>query len=243
MEIDHEAIGKIVTQFGLGKGVPNNPLAAQCKEWERRKANAEMRALLTEKIVSLYEPRFITPPETCELIEAIVTTSDARRVLELGTYTGFCVYHILRAIIGKEGISLVTVDVNPAHDVEFFGKFPFLRQIKGKTPGALDQLVGETFDLVFVDSDHSMAHTESEFDVLLKLVPPGGIFLFHDVPEWVSASEHFACAPRVWLNNKVKAGVLRGTCFPTCEQADLRVMLGEGYPKQCNPGLGVFVLV
>ena len=164
--IDHDAITKIVAPNGYGKGVWPNPFADQQKEWKRRKDNQTSRSILTRKIEMLIEPRFVTFPETSELIEALVTITDSRKILELGTYTGFTTLHILRAIIGKKDAKVVSIDARPAHDKDFWKGFEEqMEHVEGWTPQTLsDSRITRNapYDLVFVDSDHSIEHTKKE---------------------------------------------------------------------------------
>lgn len=250
--MNHDEITAVVSaQGGYGKGVTPNPYAKLQKEWERRKTYARLRSLLTDKIISLFEPRFITPPETSELIEAIVTASDSRSILELGTHTGYTALHILRAIVGKPGARLISIDARPAHDREFFTGpdiAPWFEFVEGWTPQVLSQLHGpraiankETFDLVFVDSDHSVEHTQKELGALWPLTRKGTIFLFHDVPEWQTPDNRIPPPVRTYLFSKVSDGTFQGGIVPTCEQLDCLDVWGAGYPPQANPHLGIFV--
>lgn len=245
--MDHDAITKVVTANGTipyGVGITPNPYAAQQAEWVRRIQTAALQKHITEKIESLFEIRFITPPETSEFIEALVTMSESRQILEVGTHTGFTALHILRAIVGKPGAMLVSIDCRPAHDAAFFTSpeiAPYFRHIPEWTPGCLEKLAGQIFDLVFVDSDHSVEHTEKEMLALREITRPGSIFLFHDVPEW-QTPDHRVPMPIVgWLDKMVKSGFFKGLILPTAEQLDCADIWGPGYPKQCNPHLGVFI--
>lgn len=241
--MDHD---KITAAMGgkanYGKGMTPNPFSNQQKEWERRKQHRATRQIITDKIASLFEPRYITPPETSELIEAIVTASDARKVLELGTHTGFTSLHILRAIYGKLGAVLVSVEARPTHDKEFWAQFDgILKFAEGWTPEILSVLHGTIFDLVFVDSDHSVEHTTKELGALWPLTRKGTIFLFHDVPEWQTPDNPKPPPVRDYLFSKVTDGTFQGGIIPTCEQLDCLDAWGSGYPPQCNPHLGMFI--
>lgn len=239
MSVDHDAIDKVVTSQGAyGTGVHPNPYAVQCKEWERRKQHAHTLERIQQKIVSLYEPRFISSPETAEAIAALVTLTDSRSVLELGTCSAFTCYHILKALFGKEGARIVTVDSRPAYDKEFFAEFAsILTPLEGWTPQCLNDIEGP-FQLVFVDSDHTLDHTIKEMDALMRLTVPGSIFLFHDLPEWQNPDNHTPHPTRQFLLGDSR---IRGVCLPSGEQADCLATWGENYPKQLNPGLGIFV--
>lgn len=238
MSLDNDALDKMVTAGGYGRGIFPNPLACQEKEWERRKQWAHMMELIQQKIISLWEPRYITPVATAEAIAAIVTLTDSRTILELGTHVGFTTYHMLKAVIGKPGARIVTVDPRPAHDAQFFSEFSsVLTHINGWTPKCLEEIEGP-FQLVFVDSDHTLEHTIKEMDALMRLTVPGSIFLFHDLPEWQNPDNPTPHPTRQFILNDTR---IRGVCLPSGEQADCLATWGEGYPLQCNPGLGIFV--
>jgi predicted O-methyltransferase YrrM len=246
--IDHDAVnaalGLNADRSNYGRGILPNPFASQCKEWARRKAHAATIALITEKIEALFEPRFITPPETAGFIEALITMSDARRVLEVGTHTAFGTLHMLRAIIGKEGAGLVSIDSRPTHDRAFFALpqiAPWFTHVAGSTPEVLKKLHGSYFDLVFVDSDHSVEHCEKERLALMEITKPGSIWLFHDVPRWQSPTNRTPPPVVGWLDKLVQEGFFKGLVLPTCEQLDCLAMWGPGYPPQCNPHLGCFI--
>lgn len=245
--MNHDEITAQITDNGrvkYGVGVTPNPFLKQQKEWERRKQFASVRRIITEKIESLFEPRFITPPETSELIEAIVTATDSRTILELGTCTGFATLHMLRAVYGKPGARIVSIDPRPAHDREFWNRSEFntvLEFIEGWTPAILDTLRGRMFDLVFVDSDHSVEHTVKELGALWPITRKGSLFLFHDLPEYESPTAMRSPPVRNYVMSKVADGTFQGGIIPTCEQLDCLDAWGPGYPPQCNPHLGVFV--
>lgn len=239
--MDHDAITKVMTNNGttpIGVGAASNPYAAQCTEWWRQKMEAENISKITAKIASLFEPRFITPPETAEFIEAMITMVDAKSVLELGTYSGFTTLHMLRALIGKPGARIVSIDCRPTHDQAFWNQFPnILTHVSEWTPQCLNKIQGP-FDIVFVDSDHTEGHTKLEVEELLKLTHEDSIFLFHDLAKWHSPDNPSPHPARRWI---LECKELRGVILPTARQLDCVATWGENYPKQCNPHLGVFM--
>ncbi len=214
------------------------------KEWRRRNGFEDIRTLITREIECIFEPGYITPPETSEFIESLVTMVDARRVLEIGMYSGFTSLHILRAIIGKEGAKLTCIDGREGlFDKEFFARAeiaPWFEFICDWTPGVFSKLTGP-YDVMFIDSDHSPEHTKLEFEALLPLTHPGTIFIFHDLPRWARPDDRTEPPVRKWVLEQVSNGTLYGLILPTCEQLDCKTMWGEGYPPECNPHLGVFV--
>lgn len=240
MIIDHDAITKIVAPNGYGVGVYPNPFLEQEPEYMRRKQMAELRAKLTRKIEMLFEPRFITVPPTAEFIESLITMTDSRRILEVGMCTGYTTLHMLRAVVGKAGAKVVSVDARPAHDKAFFDEpdiAPYFQFVGGWTPDCLWSLRGGAFEVVFVDSDHTAAHTEKELQVLKHITTKDCIFLFHDVPAWRSNEDRTPVPVRGWLLENTE---LRGLALPSSEQLDCRMTFGNGYDKRLNPGLGIF---
>lgn len=227
-----------------GRGIHPNPWFEKEPEYLRRAQGAFARDIITSKIRMLFEPRFITCPATCETMEVMVTMAGCRNLLELGMHTGFGSLHLLRAIVGKEGAKLTSVDARPAHDREFFAQpeiaahFQF---VEGWTPDALSKLSGQIFDFVFVDSDHSVEHSQKELAALLPITRKGTVFCFHDVPEWQTPSHRDEPPVRQWVKGLVKQGQFDGLILPSPEQLDCREEYGEGYPPQCNPGLAVLI--
>lgn len=248
-EAQHAEVTRVMTSQGpYGTGVFPNPYWPRQAEVKRRHEHAGVRQLLTHKIEALTEPRFITTHETAEFIEALITMTDSRRILEIGTCTGYTTLHMLRAVIGKPGASVVSIDARPAHDRKFWAREEFggvLEFIEDWTPQILSQLKGprqiankEMFDLVFIDSDHSIEHTEKELAELWGLTRPGSLLLFHDVPQWQTPDNRTPPPVREWL---LRHPQLEGLCLRSCRQLDGIETWGPNYPMECSPGLGVFI--
>jgi hypothetical protein len=136
------------------------------------------------------------------------------------------------------------MECRPAHDRAFFARpeiAPYFEFIEESTPQGLEKLKGQTFDFVFIDSDHSPAHCEKELNALMPITRDGTVMLFHDCPELHDPRAEQRSVVWTWLQEKVFQGRLRGTCFPSCEQLDCVEMWGTGYPTKCSPGLGIFI--
>lgn len=246
--MNHEAITALITDNGrikYGKGITPNPYESHQAEWQRRHVHLAVLKLIDDKIRSLFEPRFITVPETSECLAALITMTDSRRILEIGTCTGFGTLHMLKAVYGKPGAVVVSIDARPAHDRDFWARPEFsgvLYHIEGWTPGVLLTMdKSHPFDFVFVDSDHSIEHTEKELDALWPLTKSGTVICFHDVPMWQSKEAKKPPPIYDWLYKQVDNGRLKGVMLPSCEQLDCLSVNGDGYDKRLNPGLGIFI--
>lgn len=221
----------------------NNSFREHQKEWERRKWMIGLRQMITQEIECIFEPRQITPPETSEFIEALVTMTDARQILEVGMYSGFTTLHVLRAIVGKAGAKITSIDCRKGlFNEPFFtetGVAPYFEFVHGESPAAFNPLTGP-YDIVFIDSDHSPEHTKAELEALERITKPGTILIFHDLPKWPRPDDQNEPLVRKWILGCEEAGWLHGLILPTCEQLDCKTMWGAGYPPECNPHLGIF---
>lgn len=178
-------------------------------EYNRRSQTAATRALIEQALKALHEPRQITAEPTAEFIEALIIMTDAYQILELGMYTGFSTLHMIRAICGKPGAKVVSIDCQPAHGREFFALpeiAPWFEFVQGWTPEAIYTLKPRVFDIAFIDSDHSLFHTQRELQALMEVTRSGSFILLHDCQD--------GSVVKGWIES------LGGTVFPTAIQQD-----------------------
>jgi len=228
----------------VGKGIYPNPWPDKMHEYVRRRANGSTIFLIGERILDLTEPRYITTTETSELMEKLITMIGAKRILELGMYTGRSTLHFLRAIVGIEGARVTSIDARPVHDREFFsseGIAKHFRFIDGWTVDVLKTLHGEQFDFVFVDSAHDIESTRNEVESLKHVIHVGTVVCFHDVPEWQTPDNHSESTVRSYLNGLITSGQYSGLMLPSPNQLDCEEQYGVGYDSRCNPGLAILV--
>ena len=88
------------------------------------------------------------------LLQALIRVSGAKRVLEIGTFTGFSALMMAHAL--PEDGELITCDIAPRPLArEFFAKTPHGKKIDLRVGPALDTIdtLQGPFDLVFIDAD------------------------------------------------------------------------------------------
>ncbi len=116
-------------------------------------------------------------PVEAKLLEALVVATSAKRVLEIGTFTG--VSALSMAARMKEGGTLITLEADPAHAEvasRHFAASPLADRIElivGDARETLEQVEGP-FDVVFIDAwkrDYPFYYEA----VLPKLAPHGVI--------------------------------------------------------------------
>lgn len=139
-------------------------------------------AELREEIPRRRLPEIQVSAEQGRLLQVLLTTIDARRVLEIGTLAGYSAIWMARAL-PPHG-RLVTLEIEPRHaDVarEFIRRAQLGSIVEIRVGPALDSLVsleregGEPFDACFIDADKE--NYPAYLDHALRLVRPGGLIL------------------------------------------------------------------
>jgi hypothetical protein len=106
------------------------------------------------------------------------------RILELGSYRG----HTAKALLENSPSSRLTaVDIDPQHgeayrDTPLAGRVD--RRVGAIGPDVLPATEKGSFDLVFVDADHSREAAEHDTAVALDMVSDDGTVLWHDYSNW-----------------------------------------------------------
>ena len=88
------------------------------------------------------------------LLQALIRVSGAKRVMEIGTFTGFSALMMAHAL--PDDGALITCDIEPRPLArEFLAKSPHGKKIDLRVGPALDtlQTLEGPFDLVFIDAD------------------------------------------------------------------------------------------
>ncbi|MFO7564042.1 MAG: class I SAM-dependent methyltransferase [Enhygromyxa sp.] len=137
--------------------------------------------LRAETQATLESPQMQVGRVEGRFLELMVKVSGARRVLEIGTYSGYSAMAIA-AGLPDEG-RLITCDVDPVATAvarKYWDASPWGHKIElrlGDAAATLEQLVaaGEGFDLVFIDADKP--GYVRYFDLALELLPIGGVIL------------------------------------------------------------------
>jgi len=139
-----------------------------------------------ELLVSLREeadrtglPPIAISADEGRLLQVLLTSISARRVLEVGTLGGYSAIWIARAL-PPDG-TVVSIEIDPMH-ADFAGRY-FQRaglsdriEIRlGKALEVLPALDGQTFDAMFIDADKEPLPTYFEWG--LRLVRPGGLIV------------------------------------------------------------------
>lgn len=121
-------------------------------------------------------------PVEGRFLELLVRLTGARRVLEIGMFTGYSAL-MMAAGLPEDG-ELVTLDRDPdAHAIArgFFERSPHggrIRVVLGEALESLQDLEGP-FDLCFLDADKE--HYPDYYEAVLPLLRPGGLLVADNV--------------------------------------------------------------
>ncbi|HVH98424.1 MAG TPA: class I SAM-dependent methyltransferase [Enhygromyxa sp.] len=137
--------------------------------------------LRDETYAKLESPQMQVGRVEGRFLEMMVKVSGARRVLEVGTFSGYSAM-AMAAGLPADG-RLITCDIDPVATAiarRHWDASPWGHKIEqrlGDAVATLEQLVadGERFDLVFIDADKP--GYVRYFDLALELLPVGGVLL------------------------------------------------------------------
>ena len=112
--------------------------------------------LAEETRATMSSPQMLTGPTEGRFLELLVHASGARRILEIGTFTGYSALSMAAAL--PEDGRIDTLDIEPKHAEvaqRYFDRSPHGAKITlhlGPAIETIGRLEGE-FDLVFIDAD------------------------------------------------------------------------------------------
>ena len=141
-----------------------------------------------ERIVSIGQiPRgsWSTPLADLLMLLKIAVCTEPKRLMEIGSYRGYTALFLAQHI--SPDAKIVTIDRHPDHGEAYR---------KTSLAGMIERRVGETdramfardepasYDLIFVDADHSYRSVRNDTELVLPLLSPAGFIVWHDYANW-----------------------------------------------------------
>jgi caffeoyl-CoA O-methyltransferase len=116
------------------------------------------------------------------LLQTLAAAIGARRILEIGTFTGFSA-QMMAAALPDDG-ALITCDISPKHlemARRYFDRSPHGKKITVREGPALDTIktLESPFDLVFIDADKT--NYQNYYEACLPLLAPRGLIAVDNV--------------------------------------------------------------
>lgn len=124
----------------------------------------------------------LSGPQVGMLLKMLVQISGTKRILEIGTFTGYSAIWMADAL--PEDGTLITLEMNERYrDISkpFFEREEYQKKIKQKMGNALEVIptLSGTFDLIFLDADKLSYPTY--YEILKPKLKSGGIFVIDNV--------------------------------------------------------------
>ena len=122
-------------------------------------------------------PLIQVSPELGKFLQLLIRMIKAKRVLEVGTLTGYSSIWMARAL--PENGKLTTLEISEEHAAEAKENFKKaglggrIELILGSAGESLDKLAGEKFDFAFIDADKT--GYPGYFDKVIGMMCKGGI--------------------------------------------------------------------
>jgi len=142
---------------------------------------------LREETAAMVGAQMQIGPEQGQFMAFLLQTMNARRVLEVGTYSGYSAI-VCAAALPEDG-ELITIDINeeaPAVAKRYWEQAGLEKKIEFRHSRAdtvmrelLDEGEGGSFDFVFIDADKT--GYENYYEWALALLRPGGIVALDNV--------------------------------------------------------------
>jgi caffeoyl-CoA O-methyltransferase len=138
-----------------------------------------LQRLYAETHEKLAAPVMLTGPVEGRFLQMLVWASDARRVLEIGTYSGYSALSMAEAL--PDDGELITCDVwEEAHEMaqRYAAESPHGQKIDFRLGPALETIetLQGPFDLIFIDADKT--NYRNYFHAALPLLADHGLLVF-----------------------------------------------------------------
>jgi caffeoyl-CoA O-methyltransferase len=157
-----------IERYAMAHTTPLPPLLEELME-ETKKEFGELARMLSGQ------------PEGV-LLQTLAAAIGARRILEIGTFTGFSA-QMMAAALPDDG-ELITCDISPKHlemARSYFARSPHGKKITVREGPALDTIktLEPGFDLAFIDADKT--NYQNYYEACLPLLAPRGLIAVDNV--------------------------------------------------------------
>jgi protein-L-isoaspartate O-methyltransferase len=126
-----------------------------------------------------------TPIADLVILAKIALCIRPKRVLEVGSFRG----HTAKLLAEHTGpnTTIVTLDRDDRHGIAYRDT-PLAAKIERRVgevnSTAFTADTHKSYDLIFLDADHTYLAVKHDTEVLLPLLAPGGIMVWHDYANW-----------------------------------------------------------
>jgi hypothetical protein len=126
-----------------------------------------------------------TPTQDVVMLLKLALCTKPRRLLEIGSYRGYTALYLAQNV--DEGAQVVTVDRYTEHGEAYRNaaeRTRIERRIGETAPVLFAQDVPASYDLIFIDADHTYEGVRRDTQLALPLVSVRGYIAWHDYANW-----------------------------------------------------------
>lgn len=138
-----------------------------------------LQKMVRDAHVNLLRPRMVSGHLQGLFLKLFCRAVNARRILEIGTYTGYATIAMAEALDENGYIDTIEIDDEMEPFIQrYFSSFPGREKIRLHIGDAVDiipKLNNDEYDLVFIDADKRIYNTY--YDLVFDKVRKGGIIL------------------------------------------------------------------
>lgn len=170
-----------------------------------------LKALNRDANVNLLRPRMLSGHLQGRLLKLFCRMMRPRRVLEIGTYTGYATLCMAEGL--EEGALVHTIEVNDEMEdfiQKYLSRSPHQAKVRLHIGDAMEIIpqLDETFDMVFIDADKRLY--SAYYDLVFPKVRVGGLILADNTLWDGKVIEEVAPADKqtqgiLCFNDKIKA--------------------------------------
>ncbi len=126
-----------------------------------------------------------TPLADVVMLLKLVVCTKPKKLMEIGSFRGYTALYLAQHVTPETKI--VTVDRYPDHG-EAYRNTAYADRIERRVgdinPALFQSDRLGSYDVIFIDADHSYAGVKRDTELVLPLVSPTGFILWHDYANW-----------------------------------------------------------
>ena len=141
-----------------------------------------------ERIVSIGQVSrgsWSTPLADLVMLLKLAVCTEPKRLMEIGSYRGYTALFLAQHI--SPDAKIVAMDRYPDHG-EAYRETSFAKMIERRTGETERAMFARdepaSYDLLFVDADHSYSSVRNDTELVLPLLSPAGFIVWHDYANW-----------------------------------------------------------
>lgn len=126
-----------------------------------------------------------TPIADVVMLLKVAVCSKPKKLMEVGSFRGYTALFLAQHV--SPDAKIVTVDRYPDHGEAYqnTGWASMIERRVGETNASMfEHDPPGSYDLIFIDADHSYAGVKNDTELILPLVSQNGFILWHDYANW-----------------------------------------------------------